>query len=117
MGYATSARMKSSLAVAVLEDAMRKRGEPKGVIVHSDRGSQFGSRKFRVALKTFGATGSMGRVGACGDNATMESFFTLVQKNVLDRKLWASRRELSAALTTGSNAPITARDANEHWGS
>ncbi len=99
MGYATSARMKSSLAVAALEDAMRKRGEPKGVIVHSDRGSQFGSRKFRVALKAYGAKGSMGRVGACGDNAAMESFFALVQKNVLDRKLWATWRELSAAIT------------------
>ena len=99
VGYATSARMKSHLAVAALEDAMRKRGEPKGVIVHSDRGSQFRSRKFRAALKAFGAKGSMGRVGACGDNAAMESFFALVQKNVLDRKSWASRRELSAAIT------------------
>ena len=99
VGYATSARMKSHLAVAALEDAMRKRGEPKGVIVHSDRGAQFRSRKFRAALKAFGAKGSMGRVGACGDNAAMESFFALVQKNVLDRKSWASRRELSAAIT------------------
>ena len=99
VGYATSARMKSHLTVAALEDAMRKRGEPKGVIVHSDRGSQFRSRKFRAALKAFGAKGSMGRVGACGDNAAMESFFALVQKNVLDRKSWASRRELSAAIT------------------
>ncbi|STC68970.1 DDE-type integrase/transposase/recombinase [Corynebacterium pilosum] len=61
VGYATSARMKSSLAVAALEDAMRKRGEPKGVIVHSGRGLQFGSRKFRVASKAYGAKGSMGR--------------------------------------------------------
>ncbi|QOR46876.1 DDE-type integrase/transposase/recombinase [Trueperella pecoris] len=91
--------MKSHLAVAVLEDALRKRGEPKGVIVHSDRGSQFRSRKFRAALKAFGATGSMGRVGACGDNAAMESFFALVQKNVPGRKPWVTRRELSTSIT------------------
>ncbi len=41
----------------------------------------------------------MGRVGACGDNAAMESFFALVQKNVLDRRFWATRSELSAAIT------------------
>jgi putative transposase len=39
-------------------------------------------------------TGSMGRVGACGDNAMMTSFFSLLQKNVLDRKRWRTRAEL-----------------------
>lgn len=61
VGYAMSSRMKSRLAVEVLEDAMRKRGFPRGVVVHSDRGSQFTSRKFRTALKAYGAKGSMGR--------------------------------------------------------
>lgn len=45
-------------------------------------------------------TGSMGRVGACGDNAAMESFFALLQKNVLDRRAWASREELRIAIVT-----------------
>lgn len=89
------ARMKSHLAVAVLEEAMRKRGEPKGVIVHSDRGVQFRSRKFRAALKAYNARGPMGGVGACGDNAAMESFFALVQKNVPGCKSWVTRRGLS----------------------
>lgn len=40
----------------------------------------------------------MGRVGACGDNAAMESFFSLLQKNVLDRQHWASRLELRLAI-------------------
>lgn len=91
--------MKSHLAAAALEEAMAKPGTPKSVIVYSDRGSQFRSRKFRAMLKAYGATGSMGRVGACGDNAAVESFFALVQKNVLDRKSWATRRVLSAAIT------------------
>lgn len=50
-------------------------------------------------LKRYKAKGLMGRVGACGDNAAMESFFALVQNNVVDRKSWTSRRELSAAIT------------------
>lgn len=71
--------------MAALDDAMRKRGHPRDVIIHSDRGSQFRSRKFLRVLKRYKAKGSMGRVGACGDNAAMESFFALVQNNVVDR--------------------------------
>ena len=44
--------------------------------------------------------GSMGRVGACGDNAAMESFFALLQKNVLDRRRWSTRQELRLAIVT-----------------
>ena len=40
----------------------------------------------------------MGRVGACGDNAAMESFFALLQKNVLDRQRWSTREELRLAI-------------------
>ncbi len=42
----------------------------------------------------------MGRVGAAGDNAAMESFFALLQKNVLDRKRWHTREELRIAIVT-----------------
>ena len=65
VGYAIDKRMKASLAVRALENAVMQRGYPKGVIVHSDRGSQFRSRKFQKALKQYGLQGSMGRVGAC----------------------------------------------------
>ena len=42
----------------------------------------------------------MGRVGACGDNAAMESFFALLQRNVLDRQRWATRVQLRLAIVT-----------------
>ena len=42
----------------------------------------------------------MGRVGACADNAAMESFFSLLQKNVLDRQRWPSREDLRLAIVT-----------------
>lgn len=67
-------------------------------IVHSDRGSQFRSTAFVTALKSHRLVGSMGRVGACGDNAAMESFFPLLQKNVLDQQRWTSREELRVAI-------------------
>lgn len=44
--------------------------------------------------------GSMGRVGTAGDNAAMESFFSLLQKNVLDRRSWVTREELRIATVT-----------------
>jgi transposase InsO family protein len=69
-------------------------------VVHSDRGSQLRSAAFVRTLRSHGLTGSMGRVGACGDNAAMESFFALLQKNVLDRRRWSSREQLRLAIIT-----------------
>lgn len=97
VGYSIDSRMKSSLAVAALRNAISLR-DPDSTIVHSDRGSQFRSRKYVNALKNAGLRGSMGRVGACGDNAAMESFFALLQKNVLNRKRWETREELRLAI-------------------
>lgn len=99
VGYSIDGRMKASLAVAALAHAVALRS-PSGTVVHSDRGSQFRSRKFVSALHANGLTGSMGRVGACGDNAAMESFFSLLQKNVLNRKRWETRHELRLAIIT-----------------
>lgn len=98
VGYSIDSRMKARIAVSALDMAMTHQGYPQEVIVHSDRGSQFRSRKFCQALKRYKLKGSMGRVGACGDNAAMESFFSLLQKNVLDRQHWATRLELRLAI-------------------
>jgi len=85
VGYSIDDRMKASLAVSALHNAVALR-EPLKTVVHSDRGSQFRSKAFVRTIKNNGLVGSMGRVGACGDNAAMESFFSLLQKNVLDTK-------------------------------
>jgi putative transposase len=99
VGYSIDSRMKASLAVAALRHAIVRRS-PAGTVVHSDRGSQFRSNAFVRTLKNNGLVGSMGRVGACGDNAAMESFFALLQKNVLDRQRWNTREELRLAIIT-----------------
>ena len=100
VGYSIDTRMKARIAVNALEMAVAHRGRPTGVIVHSDRGSQFRSRRFLKALKRHGLRGSMGRVGACGDNAAMESFSAPLQKNVLDRRSWTSREQLRLAIVS-----------------
>ncbi len=61
---------------------------------------QFRSRKFVHALNRHDLAGSMGRVGAAGDNAAMESFFALLQKNVFDRRQWATLDDLRIAIVT-----------------
>ena len=98
VGYSIDSRMKSRLAVDALRSAVARRGQTAGCILHTDRGSQFRSRKFVRALHGHDMVGSMGRVGAAGDNAAMESFFALLQKNVLDRRRWATRQELRMAI-------------------
>ncbi|MDN6191551.1 MAG: IS3 family transposase [Brevibacterium sp.] len=99
VGYSISSRMKARLAVDALEMAVARRGgDVAGCVTHSDRGSQFRSKKFTRALARHSITGSMGRVGAAGDNAAMESFFALLQKNVLDRRRWATRDQLRIAI-------------------
>jgi len=98
VGYSIDSRMKACLAVDALEMAVTHRGHPTGVVVHSDRGSQFRSRKFVSALARHALLGSMGKVGAAGDNAAMESFFALLQKNLLNQRSWTTRDELRLAI-------------------
>jgi transposase InsO family protein len=98
VGYSIDSRMKSRLAVVALNHAVARRDDVAGCVLHTDRGSQFRSRKFVHAINRHDMVGSMGRVGAAGDNAAMESFFSLLQKNVLDRRPWATREELRIAI-------------------
>jgi len=99
VGYAIDERMKARLAVAAVETAVARRsGDVAGCIVHSDRGSQFRARKMKRCLDHHGLVGSMGRVGSAADNAAMESFFSLLQNNVLNRKRWRTRDALRIAI-------------------
>ena len=100
VGWAIDSRMKARLVVAAIEMAVARRGDVAGCILHSDRGSQFRARKVHRALAHHGMVGSMGQVGSAGDNAAMESFFALLQKNVLDRRSWATRDDLRIEIIT-----------------
>lgn len=94
VGYAIDDRMTAQLAVSALRSAVARRQPVAPVVVHSDRGSQFRARTFRAVLTAAGLRGSMGRVAAAADNAAMESFHSLLQKNVLNRQRWRTRAEL-----------------------
>jgi putative transposase len=101
VGWAIDSRMKARLVVAAIDMAVARRdGDVAGCIFHTDRGSQFRARKVHRALTRRGLVGSMGQVGSAGDNAAMESFFALLQRNVLDRRRWATRDQLRIAIVT-----------------
>jgi putative transposase len=100
VGWSIDSRMKARLVVAAIETAVARRSDVAGCILHSDRGSQFRARKVHRALTRHRMVGSMGHVGSAADNAAMESFFALLQKNVLDRQRWATRDELRIAIVT-----------------
>ena len=99
VGYSIDSRMKSSLAAAAMRNAIALRS-PVGTICHSDRGGQFRAKKVQRLLANNGMVGSMGRAYGAGDNASMESFFSLLQKNVLNTRRWDSREELRLAMVT-----------------
>jgi putative transposase len=84
VGYSASSTMNTELVLEALEMAIRRRRPDKGLIIHSDRGSQFGSIKFRGKLKLYGFIQSMSRRGNCWDNACMESFFHLLKSERLN---------------------------------
>ncbi len=102
VGYSISDRMEAKIAVDAINSAVARRAieglEVAGCWVHSDRGSQFRSRKVQQTLWRHQLVGSMGQVGSAGDNAAMESFFSLQQKNVLNRRRWDTRDQLRLAI-------------------
>jgi putative transposase len=75
VGWAIDKRMKQDLVNRALIMAYNLRQPSKGLVFHSDRGSQYTSQGYRKLLKTFGMRASMGDVGACWDNAVVERFF------------------------------------------
>lgn len=98
VGWSYADHMRTELVLDSLYMAIRRRNPPKGLIFHSDRGSQYASHDFRNALKLFGFEQSMSRKGDCWDNAPAESFFSTIKRELLDRKHWANKEEVRPAL-------------------
>ena len=75
VGWSMSDRMKGDLVCQALKSAYWKRKPPAGLIMHSDRGSQYAGDSHRQLIKDYRMIQSMSRRGNCWDNAAMESFF------------------------------------------
>jgi len=97
VGWSIADHVRSELVVDALEMARWQRS-PAGTIVHADRGAQYTSWVFGHRLRSAGLLGSMGRVASSVDNALIESFWSTMQRELLDRRSWASRQELASAI-------------------
>lgn len=91
VGWSMSERMKADLVLQALQAACWQRKPPPGLIMHTDRGSQYASDRHRQLLKDFRMTQSMSRVGNCWDNAPMESFFKTLKVERVYQTRYATR--------------------------
>lgn len=99
VGWSIDASPTAALTTNALAMAIGNRSpRPGGTIIHSDHGVQFGSWAFTQRARASGLLPSMGSIGDCVDNAMMESFWARVQVELLNRRRWRTRLELSTAL-------------------
>ncbi len=94
IGWAMSERMTADLVCDALQMAIFKRKRPKGVIVHSDRGSQYCSHAYRSLLQQHQLCGSMSAKGNCYDNACAESFFHSLKVEAIHGERFATRENM-----------------------
>jgi transposase InsO family protein len=97
VGWSIDSKQTATLVTSALSMAISNR-DPRGTVIHSDRGSQFTSWVFTERVRTAGLAPSMGSVGDAYDNAVIESFWARMQTELLDRKRWKTRVELASAI-------------------
>lgn len=94
VGWSMSERMTSTLVCDALKMALFRRGRPKGVILHSDRGSEYCSHVYRNLAEEYQLKLSMSRKGNCWDNACAESFFHSLKVEAIQYEPIMTREEM-----------------------
>ncbi|EOJ6112064.1 IS3 family transposase [Escherichia coli] len=93
IGWSMQSRMTKDIVLNALLMAVWRRNPEKKVLVHSDQGSQYTSHEWQSFLKSHGLEGSMSRRGNCHDNAVAESFFQLLKRERIKKKIYGTREE------------------------
>jgi putative transposase len=96
VGWSMSATMTAQLVTDALVMAIWRRGKPRALLHHSDRGSQYTSEQFQRLMADHGVTCSMSRSGNCWDNAAMESFFSSLKTERTARTTYRTRDDARA---------------------
>jgi putative transposase len=94
VGWSMADHMRTELVTDALEMALAHRRPERGLIWHSDQGSQFVSLAFGQKARAAGIAQSMGSRGDCFDNAVAESFFATLKKELIHRRSWPTKAEL-----------------------
>ena len=97
VGWAMANHLRTELVLQALDMAIWRR-RPKGVIHHSDQGTQYTSIAFGLRCREAGVRPSMGSVGDCYDNAMCESFFATLECELLDRHRFKTQHEAGLAV-------------------
>jgi transposase InsO family protein len=98
VGWAMDHRMTRQLVKDALIMALWKRGKVKGLLLHSDRGTQYASDDYHRLLKSNDITCSMSGKGNCYDNAAMESFFGTLKQELVHHECYTSREQAKASI-------------------
>jgi putative transposase len=96
VGWSMADHMRKELVIDALQMAIARRRPEPGLIHHSDQGSQYVSLAFGQAARAAGIARSMGSKGDCFDNAVAESFFATLKKELVHRRSWPTRHELTS---------------------
>jgi putative transposase len=96
VGWSMKNEMTAQLVTDALVTAIWRRGRPRELLHHSDQGSQYTSEQFQRLLLDQGVTCSMSRQGDVWDNAAMESFFSSLKTERVNRKVYATRDQAKA---------------------
>lgn len=99
VGYAMSERMTKNLVMQALFRGVSARRPVKGLILHSDRGSQYCAHDYQKLLGQFGMTASMSRKGDCWDNAPMESFWGTLKNELVHHRRYRTRAQAIREIT------------------
>lgn len=94
VGWSMADHMRAELVSDALQMALQHRRPDRGLICHSDQGSQFVSLAFGQQARAAGIAQSMGSRGDCYDNAVAESFFATLKKELIHRHTWPTKNEL-----------------------
>lgn len=96
VGWSMSASMTAQLVTDALLMAVWRRGKPDALMHHSDRGSQYTSEQFQLLMVDSGIVCSISRPGNVWDDAAMESFFSSLKTERIERKTYRTRNEAKA---------------------
>jgi transposase InsO family protein len=98
VGWSMQETMDRGLVITALKMALTARRPPVGLLLHSDRGSQYASHDYQQLLKQAGCRCSMSRKGNCWDNAPVESFFSTLKLELIHERRYETRQQARAGI-------------------
>lgn len=99
IGWTLGCSASAALVTEAMKRAVRRRRPSRGLIFHSDQGTQYSSQRFKDQLRVIGIQQSMSRRANCWDNSPVESFFSTLKRELVHDTRWESRQQLERALT------------------